>query len=140
MSADINKSVRGRLRSRTAVTNICGSRIFAGVRDQGKSLPAVVVQVTGNSPEEDLDGTNRIYQSTVTILAYADDRDEANELAKQIRDDALPPNLYGSVEGMQWQEVTLQSGPNEIEVEPEDGSDNWIRITEQQFVIWNAPV
>ena len=140
MSADIGKSVRTRLSKRSAVTNICGDSIFAGVRDQGSKLPALVVQVTGNTPEQDLSGTNRIYPSIVTVLAYADDRDKANELALQVRDDALPPDLYGRVEGMEWQEVTLQSGPVEIEQEPEDGSDIWIRITSQEFVIWNAAV
>jgi hypothetical protein len=140
MSSDISKSVRDRIRSRPAVTNLIGDRIFAGVRDQGSGLPAVVVQVVGNSPEHDLTGTNRIYPSVVMVSALALDRDKANELAKQLRDDALPADLSGSVEGMQWNEVTLDSGPTEIDVEPQDGSDTWIRVTEQTFVIWNAAV
>lgn len=141
MSADIGKSVRARIRSRTAVTNIVGERIFSGVIDQGAAYPLVVVQVGGNSPEHDLTGTNRIYPSDVTVLACAKaDRDLANELAKQIRDDALPPDLYGVVEGMIWQEVTLESGPIEAEQEPQDASDDWIRVTSQVFRIWNAAV
>ena len=140
MSADIGKSVRSRLSSRSAVTNICKNRIFADVRDQDTDLPAVTVQVTSNNAEEDLTGTNRIFQSTVVVVAYAADRDKANELAEQIRDDALTADLRGRIEGMDWQEVTLIGGPNEIVEEPEDGSDNWIRITEQQFVIWNSAV
>lgn len=138
MSYDIGESVRNRLRKRPAVTNIVGNRIFAGVLDQGTDLPAVVVQVAANSPEEDLSGTNRIYPTNVLILAYADDRPKANELAYQIREDALPANLSGEIEGMAWQEVSLIEGPTEVEQEPQDGSDVWRRITSQTFVIWNA--
>lgn len=140
MSADIGKSVRARIRSRNAVTNIVGDNIFADVLDQGAQVPAVIVQVASNSPEHDLTGTNRLYASTVTVLAYGRHRDEANELAKQIRDDALPADLSGRVEGMEWQEVTLLSGPTEVVQEPQNASDNWIRITSQEFVIWNAAV
>ena len=140
MSADIGKSVRDRLRSRAAVTKIVGANIFADVLDQGAKPPAIVVTVTGNSPEEDLSGTNRIFPSTIQVLAYGRNRDEANEIALQIRDDALPPNLFGRVEGMEWQEVTMESGPEEVVQQPQDGSDDWIRITSQVFVIWNAAV
>lgn len=140
MSADIGKSVRDRLRSRGAVTNLCGDRIFSGVRDQGTAMPALAVQVVSNSAEHDLTGTNRIYPSVIRVLAYAADRDKANDLAKQVRDDALPADLRGRIEGMDWQEVTLVDGPTEIEQEPDDGSDVWIRITAQDFSIWNSAV
>lgn len=138
MSADIGKSVRARIRSRSAVTAIVGDGIYADVLDQGRQPPAVVVQVTSNNPEEDLSGTNRIYPSTIVVLAYGRDRDEANLLAYQIRDDALPANLSGQIEGMEWDSVTMISGPTEVVEEPRDGSDQWRRITEQQFVIWNS--
>lgn len=140
MSSDIGESVRDRLRSRSAITNIVGANIFADVLDQGAQPPAIVVQVASNNAEHDLSGTDRIYQSTITVLAYGKDRPQANELAKQIRDDALPANLRGSVEGMEWQEVTLIAGPAEVVEEPRDGSDQWRRITSQEFVIWNSAV
>ena len=138
MSADIGQSVRNRIRKRSAVSNIVGDGVFADVLDQGKPIPAIVVQVVANAPEEDLSGTNRIYPSTVVVLAYGRDRDEANELAKQVRDDALPANLSGQIEGMEWDSVTMVSGPTEVVEEPRDGSDQWRRITEQQFIIWNS--
>lgn len=140
MSADIGKSVRDRIRSRTAVTNIVGANIFADVLDQGAKPPAVVVVVAGNSPEHDLAGTNRLFASQITVLSYGRHRDEANDIAKQVRDDALPANLRGSIEGMEWVEVTLMSGPEENVQAPQDASDNWIRITSQEFVIWNSAV
>lgn len=139
MSHDIGKSVRDRLRSRSAVTNLVGNRIFAGVFDQNAKLPAIAVQVTGGTPEEDLSGTNRIFASNALILCKADDRDTANEVAYQVYSDALPPNLRGSIEGMEWTEVTLLS-VSEIEEEPQDGSDNWRRIASLEFVIWNSAV
>jgi hypothetical protein len=139
MSADIAKSVRARIRSRTAVTKIVGDQIFADFRDQGTPLPAVVVTVSDNDPEHDLAGTNRIFHSTITVFCFATDRDSANEIAKQIRDDALPPDLYGEIEGMKWQEVTMD-GESQYGVEPQDGSDDMIRVTEQKFTIWNAAI
>jgi uncharacterized protein DUF3168 len=140
MSHDIGKAVRDRLRKRSAVTNLVGECIFADVRDQGKPLPAIVVQVADNNPEHDLSGTNRIFPSTINVIAFAGDRDTANEIAKQIRDDALSADLFGEIEGVKWQEVTLIAGPTETVVEPQDAGDSWIRVTEQQFVIWNAAI
>lgn len=140
MSDDINKSVRDRLAATSEVTAIVKTRIYADVVDQGSPMPALAVQVPVNQAHEDIGGSNRIFQSQVVVLAYADVRSDANALAKVVRDNALAADLRGRIEGMEWQEVSLTSGPNEAVEQPQDGSDKWRRITQQTFTIWNNPV
>lgn len=140
MSDDIGQSVRDRLAATAEVKRIVASRIHADVLAKGEPMPAIVVFVPGNTPHEDLGGSNRVHQSTITVLAYGETRKEANALAKAIRDNALAADLRGRVEGMEWQEVSLIDGPVELNEAPQDASDKWRRLTSQTFVIWNSPV
>lgn len=140
MSDDIGLSVRNRLEKTSQVTDICGRQIFADALEQGIQPPAVVVQAPAALAHEDLNSSNRIFQSTITVLAYGKDRTEANSLAKAIRNYALPADLRGRVEGMDWQEVSMVAGPNELMDQPVDGSDQYRKLTFQQFIIWNNPV
>lgn len=140
MSDDIGQSVRDRCGATSQVTNICGRQIFADALEQESSLPALVVQVPQSIAHEDLSGSNRIFQSQINVLAYGKDRTQANALAKAVRDNALAADLRGRVEGMDWQEVSLIAGPNELMDQPVDGSDRYRKLTLQQFTIWNNPV
>ena len=140
MSDDIGQSVRERLEATSQVTNICGRNIFADALEQDCELPAVVVQVPQAFVYEDINGSNRIFQSHINVLAYGKDRPQANLLAKVIRDNALAADLRGRINGMDWQEVSLVAGPNELMDQPVDGSDRYRKLTLQQFTIWNNPV
>lgn len=140
MSDDIGKSVRDRLEATSQVTNICGRNILADALEQDTVLPALVVQVPQNQAHEDINGSNRIFQTLINVLAYGRDRTEANALAKVVRDSALAADLRGRINGMDWQEVSLTAGPNELMDQPIDGSDRYRKLTMQQFTIWNSPV
>lgn len=141
MSDDIGQSVRDRLAATTQVTAICKrDNIFADVRKAKCEYPAVVVFVPSVTVYEELNSSNRCSAATVEVFAYAKERKEANALAKAIRDSALAANLRGTVEGMDWQEVSLVAGPGEGVIEPQDGSDEWLRVTQQTFVIWATPI
>lgn len=140
MSDDIGKSVRDRLAATTQVTDIVGSRIYADVREQGASLPQVVVYVLSSTAYEDLNSSNRMLQATIRVAAYGKIREQANALAKAIRDNALAADLSGSIEGMDWKECSLVGGPAELVEPPQDGSDTYTRVTDQQFSIWASPL
>lgn len=140
MSDDIGKSVRDRMEATAQVTNISGRSIFADALEQDTPPPALVVQVPQNIAHEDINGSNRIFQSLINVLAYGRDRTEANALAKAVRDHALAADLRGRIHGMEWQEVSLTAGPNELMDQPVDGSDRYRKLTMQQFTIWNSPV
>lgn len=143
MSDDIGQSVRDRLAATSAVTNLVGRNIFADVLPQGADLSkhgAIVVQVPEATPHEDLNDSNRIFQSNIVTLSYGRDRAEANAIAKAVRNDALAADLRGVIHGMTWQEVTMTDGPQELVEQPQDGSDSFRRLTKQDFVIWNSPI
>ncbi len=143
MSDDLGKSVRDRIANTAEVKAIIGPRVYADVLQQGTDkevLPAVVVAITSNACEEDLNSSNRLFHPTVNVLAFAVDRPTANLIAKQIRDYALAADLRGTVEGMNWLECSMSSGPNELVDEPVAGRDSWRRITQQTFTIWASPI
>jgi hypothetical protein len=136
MSDDIGKSVRERLYATSEVTAICKSQIYADVLEQNAQPPAVVVFVESNLAHEDLSGTNRCFQAQIQVFAYGKDRDQANLLAKAIRDSALPANLQGIYNGMDYKDVSLTFGPSEMVDQPVAGGWEWRKITKQTFTIW----
>lgn len=139
MSDDIGQSVRDRLAATAEVTKLTGNAIYADVLEAGSAQVAVVVVVSANQAHEDLNGSNRVYQTTLDVFAYGRTRREANALGAAIRNSALAADLRGLVHGHEWREVSLTSGPSEVVDAPRDGSDQWRRITQQTFVIWNSP-
>jgi len=136
MSDDIQKSVRDRISKTSQVTDICKAQIYDDVLPQQVNPPAVAVFVEESTCYEDINGSNRCFQAQVVVLAWGTDRAQANSLAKAIRDYALPADLRGQIEGMDWTEVSLAAGPVALVDGPQDGSDKWRRITKQVFTIW----
>ena len=134
--SDVGKAVRYKLAATSEVTAICKNNIYADALEQGISPPAVIVEVPSANATEDLNDTNRFIASQVVVTAFGRTRDEANLLAKQIRDYALPANLRGSIEGVDFKEVSLTGGPAEMAAEPLAGSNKWLRMTRQTFTIW----
>lgn len=143
MSDDIGKSVRDRIRKTAEVNALVGPRVYADALEQGPDaaiLPAVVVFVGGSQCEEDLNTSNRVFASNVNVWSFAVDRDTANAVAKKVRDYALAADLRGDVEGMTYLDVSLSNGPIEAVDAPVAGSNRWIRVTQQTFTIWAAPL
>jgi len=136
MSDDLGKSVSDRLLHTSQVTAIAQAQIYRGVFPQGLLPPAVAVAVIASSPNEDLNSTDRLGGQQVAVLAWGKDPAQSASLAKVIRDYALPANLRGLVEGMDWKECTLSEGASEVVDNPVEGSDNWRRYVRQVFTIW----
>jgi hypothetical protein len=139
MSADIGQSVIDRLASTSQVTAICNANIYADALEQGIVPPAVLVEVTDSACEEDLNSDNRCLSANVVVTAFGRNRTEANQLAKVIRDHALAPDLRGSIQGMDFMDVSLISGPSSMAAEPVAGGNHWLRMTRQTFAIWANP-
>ena len=140
MSADIGQAVRDRFAHTASIEALVGDRIFADVLMQGCELPALVVQVPDQSTVEFVNSATRYPRATVTIQAYGGDREQAGALAKLVRDEALPADLRGVVEGIAIGEVSLIGGPADLIDEPKDGSDKSRRLTQQTFSIWYQPI
>lgn len=136
MSDDVGKSARDRMLHTAQVKAIVGARVFADVLDQNATLPAIVAFVKASDPHQDLNGPDRCGPATIEVFAYGTDRAQANALAKAIRTYALAADLQGSIEGMDWRECSLISGPSEVVDQPIAGSDAWRKITQQTFSIW----
>lgn len=143
MSEDISQSVRDRISHTDEVKKLVGPRVYADVLPQGPDdeiLPAVVVFLGSSNCEEDLNSSNRIFSSTVNVWSFAVDRTTANAIGKQIRNYALASDLRGEIEGMNFLDVSLSSGPSEAVDQPPTGGNNWRRVTQQTFTIWAAPI
>lgn len=140
MSDDLGQSVRDRLAKTESIANLVRARIYADILEEGAILPAIVVQVPTGNVVEYLNSADRSRQGLVTIQTYGSDRKEANALAKLVRDEALPANLRGQIEGIDIGEVSLVGYPAELVDEPSPGSARWRRLTQQQFAIWYAPL
>jgi hypothetical protein len=117
----IDKALLSILRSISNVTAQVGDRIRVDKLEQGDTLPNIVIELTDDQGESDLEssfGGGRI--ATISIRVRADKRAAANRIAATISG-YLDSLLEEQVDNIVIEAVDFGSDSNEIE--PEDDSD-----------------
>lgn len=90
----IETAVITKLGSLATVAAAVGARIHADDIDDGDELPAIVVLVTSETPQDgeiDLDGQATLWEADVDIEVYARTRTEARDIEEKIRDNGTDP-------------------------------------------------
>lgn len=70
----------------SAVTALCGQRIYWGEAPQGTSLPAIVLTVIGGTDQPHLRGTDGLWRYRVQVDCYGADRPTARSLHRAVLD------------------------------------------------------
>lgn len=78
----ILKSLRIYFLTKTAITDILGTRIQGAPLPQNSPKPAADMRVVTAIPDHALDGLSGPIDTTITIDCYADDQETADELAE----------------------------------------------------------
>lgn len=73
------------LSTASAVTTLCGSRIYPQRIPQGEEVPAIVYTVNELTPVKSLSGESGLDNGTVEIVCYAKDYTTAHLLASAVR-------------------------------------------------------
>jgi len=81
----IGKSIYYILVNDTDVSALVGTRIFPNVAPQTTTLPFIIYDVTGVSPNDTKEGPSTLDTNDVMISCYSETYSEASDLAQKIR-------------------------------------------------------
>lgn len=68
------------------VSAVVGDRVYAELRTQADTVPAVTVELLSGTPANTLDGRPRVDRRILILTAYAKDRPTVKTLAYNVRD------------------------------------------------------
>ena len=131
--SDIGRDIRTYLQTKTAVTNLVGTRIFPRMMPQGETLPAVVFSLIGSTSEPRLLGASGGVRALVQLDCYAETHIACNALGEQIR---LALHGYSGTAGNSTIEAMLEA-KRELFDAPTDASDVPAYRVSLDFEIWH---
>jgi len=103
----IGKSIYYILVNDTDVSALVGTRIFPNVAPQTTTLPFIIYDVTGVSPNDTKEGPSTLDTNDVMISCYSETYSEASDLAQKIRVamDRINEGLYNdeTIQSSQFQ-------------------------------------
>jgi hypothetical protein len=122
--ANVAKAFRQYLLDQTAVTDLVGDRIYRGVIEQSATLPAVAIAMGFTRHDQTLNGFAGLAHVRMTVAAYADDPDDAVEVAEAIRTSGIV-GVKGVVHGVDIRGARVEDGYREdVEFSQEDSDDH----------------
>jgi len=133
----IETAIIQKLETLGALTALVGSRISVDDIEQDDELPAVVVIVADETPQDgelDLDGQNDLWQADVDIEVYARSRTEARAVEAAIRDNGTDPGtglngFSGSVSEGSFKAAHIGSEASMEAPQNEEGSPKYLQTS-----------
>jgi hypothetical protein len=118
--SDIGVGIRTYLLTKTAITDIVGTRIYPTILPQNATLPAIVFDVFGGTPDDVLTGSSGSFRAVVDLECISANHITSNDLAEQVR--LVTQGYFGAMGDEQINAARLLSR-SENYVQPIDGSD-----------------
>lgn len=134
MTVTAQKAFRTKLLSYPAVTAAVGQRIYPDVLPQKATMPAMLATVISTRRETHLMDVTRTAHSRIQIECYALTRAGADELAHIVRKTGIAA-FRGTVNGVEFLGITIDSGEQHMQEEPTDGNQEHRYITMFDFLI-----
>lgn len=114
----------------SAVTALCGGRIFWGIAPQGTALPALVLNLVSAADTPHLGGTDGLWRYRVQIDCFAVDRPAARALSRAVLELL---NGYAAPGGAGLSGVFIDGTREATE---EAGSGRPSRISHDFIILW----
>ena len=121
------------MQSKSAITDIVGTRIFPNRMREGVSLPAIVLTTISNTHERHLGGGAGEAVATLQIDCWADTEAEVGTLANVLRDEF--DTFEGLIGSMRVGECLLVNERDGYQTAV-DGSDRGSFRVSQDYRIW----
>ena len=118
--ADIGLGLRTYLLTKSAITDLVGTRVYPSVLPQNADLPAIVYDVMGGSPDDVLTGSSGSYRALIDVECISTNHIDSNDLAEQIR--LVTQGYFGAMGVEQCNACRLLSRLEDYQP-PIDGSD-----------------
>lgn len=119
--ADVAISIRSYLLTKTVVTDIVGTRIYADKLPQTATLPAIEMTIVSDVPEMELNDLAGLTKARVQLACIATKRTTARSLAQAIRTCGIA-TIKGLYTSVQIRGVAVADTFDSL-LQPTDGSD-----------------
>ena len=135
--ADLGEAVRGFLVADAGVLALVAARVYPDVLPQGYTVTtgaALTYEVISTVHDHMINGLAGIARARVEMAAFAGTRAAANALAEAVRASDLA-GTTGTVGGIVFESVMLESGVQSLEESPTDGSQEHRYVTVFDYLI-----
>lgn len=132
--ADVIKSVRQYLLTKTVVTDLVSQRIYRKRLPQNATLPAATLRIISESYDHALDGLGGIVQTRIQIECYAASGEASCSLADAIIWCGID-QIKGTYTGVNIRSVMVEDGRREFEDEDVSGGDSQRHVTSFDLMV-----
>jgi hypothetical protein len=132
MSAET--SLRTYFLSKTAITDLAGTRIGSDQLAQNAVLPAIVLTRTSSRDEHILSNLAGAVQARIQVESFADTRLVASDLAKKVKRCGIAA-VKGTYDSTDFRGVTVEDSEREYVDYPTDGSDEHRYVTSFDLLV-----
>jgi len=121
---EVTEAIRLFMLSKSAITDLIGSRIYADITPQSATLPAVAVSKISTRHDYTLSTFAGLAHSRLQFDCYASTRSVSNEIAEQLRISGIV-GTKGVTFGCNVRGARVESGQrNEIDYSQENSDDH----------------
>lgn len=121
--ADVIKSVRQYLLTKTAVTDLVGQRIYQGRLPQtSTTLPAATLRIISENYDHALDGLAGLVHTRIQVECYGSTSESSRTAADAIIWSGIDA-IQGTYTSTNIRSVTVEDGRREFEDEDSSGDD-----------------
>lgn len=124
---------RTKVKEAAAPAGVPGASVFTKVRDQGKPLPQVVIDLVSAPRDHRMDGPQALARGRVQIACLADDAGESRAIAWAIIA-GLPPGGWETASN-RFDKVM----PDEPVTDGEQTETGYIHRARFDAIVWHAP-
>lgn len=132
--ADVIKSVRKYLLTRTVVTDLVGQRIEAKRLRQGATIPAIVMRILSESFDHALPGLAGMVATRIQFECFAATPEVCRSVADAVIWSGID-TIKGSYDSLQIRSVMVEDGRREYEDEDTVGGDNQRHVTSFDLMV-----
>ena len=132
--ASVEQGIRSLLVADSDVFGLTGVRIFPWMRQQGTTFPAIVYELDGTEPEQDLDGYGGMTRAELSISSIAETYGGAKTLAAHVLD-ALNGYTGTPTDGVAINSLVHDNDIGIVE-DSQIGNSRGVSIIESSYIVW----
>lgn len=132
--ADVIKSVRQYMLTKTAITDLVGQRIYQGRLPQSATMPAVVLSITSEDYKHVLGGLDGLVFTRIQVECYAASSESSRAVADAILWSGIA-EIKGTYTNLSIRGVSVEDGRREYEDEDTSGGDSQRHVTSFDLMV-----
>jgi len=132
--ASLEQGIRSILIGDSDVSALVGTRVFPWMRQQGTTFPAIVYELDGTEPEQDLDGYGGMTRAELTVSNVAETYAGAKTLAAHVLD-ALNGYSGTPTDGVAIKSLVHDNDIGIVE-DSQIGNSRGVSIIESSYIVW----